>query len=396
MRELFALIDGERKIVYYPINTNLCMSNPKARKKVVDYAVDYAKTHTGVDYLHIWLADSKNNHCECDECVKKRPTDWYTILLNEIDAAYTRENLNTKVVFIAYMDTAWAPLEETINNPDRFTLMVAPIARNYAVRMPEDDTTPDPKPYIRNHLEIPRSLPEFFALFKEWKKMWKGSNISFEYHFWRAMLRDVTGLNLARVLNDDVKVYKKWDIDGILEDGSQRCFFPTGFALYSYARSMFDLSLTYEDLIEEYFSGAFGEDWKPFYEHLKAVSPFYAPERKALFDKIDEIVERGRELIKSRYTSERRLTTVSVRLLEYHLEYTLIMRDLMAAKAVGDDRGAKDAIARIADVMGKHELAIEKYYDHCLTVNALRANFGDIVSHNEYMDVPDEEKKEKK
>ena len=71
------------------------------------------------------------------------------------------------------------------------------------------------------------------------------------------------------------------------------------------------------------------------------------------------------------------------------------MREVIAAKAVGDDQGAKDAIDRIADVFGKHEIAIERYYDHCLTVNALKANYGNIISHNEYMDVEDGEKKAK-
>jgi len=405
MRELLAEINGERKIVYYPINTNLCMSNPKARKKVVDYAVDYAKRHTNVDYLHIWLADAKNNHCECPNCVTKRPTDWYTILLNEIDEAYTKEDLKTRVVFIAYMDTAWAPLEEKIKNPDRFTLMIAPIARNYAVSMSTAGDLPEPAPFIRNKLQIPSSLPEFFSLFKEWKKMWSGSNISFEYHFWRAQWRDISGLKLARCLNDDVKVYSEWGVDGILEDGSQRCFFPTGFPLYSYARSMFDMSLTYDQLAEEYFSLAFGEDWRLFYNHLseldeafdfeymfgrksknRNVSAFYNPEQAKKLESVKDICARGRELIKSHYNSERRVGTVSVRLLEYHLEYAELLADCMRAKANGDDKLCSERFGVLVDRMSRHELAIEKYYDHCLAVNALKANFINVASKTEYMD----------
>ena len=58
-----------------PLNTNVCMSNPAARAKVVKGVADYAVAHTNVAYTHVWLADACNNHCECEECQKMRPAD---------------------------------------------------------------------------------------------------------------------------------------------------------------------------------------------------------------------------------------------------------------------------------------------------------------------------------
>lgn len=37
-------------------------------------------------------------------------SDWYVILLNEIDEALTARKLPTRIVFIEYYDTNWAPL----------------------------------------------------------------------------------------------------------------------------------------------------------------------------------------------------------------------------------------------------------------------------------------------
>lgn len=37
-------------------------------------------------------------------------SDWYVILLNEIDEALTARKLPTRIVFIKYYDTNWAPL----------------------------------------------------------------------------------------------------------------------------------------------------------------------------------------------------------------------------------------------------------------------------------------------
>jgi hypothetical protein len=67
------------------------MSNPEARTIVAKYITKYAKEHLNVDYLHVWLADATGNHCECDECKKKIPSDWYVMLLNEIDERLTAE-----------------------------------------------------------------------------------------------------------------------------------------------------------------------------------------------------------------------------------------------------------------------------------------------------------------
>lgn len=402
-REMLAELGGERKIQYYPINTNLCMSNVKARRKVAEYAVNYAKYHSNVDYLHIWLADANNNHCECSECVKKRPSDWYVTLLNEIDEAFTEAGVDTKIVFIAYMDTAWAPLFESIKNPDRFLLMIAPISRSYTETLP-NGVKAAPAPFERNKLKMPPTLEAFFALFNEWKKSWHGSNISFEYHFWRAMWLDISGIRIAERLFEDVRVYKEYGVDGILEDGSQRCFFPTGFALYTYARAMYDESLSLDEIREDYFKTAFGEDWESFYSYLlsleelfdhkymcgkksadKNVSKFYNPDKKEDFCRVPVALERGLELIRSHYNSEYRVRTVSTRLLEYHAEYTKILAEAMAYKCVGKDKEADEKLRELTDKMGAHEEKIEMYYDHCLAINALQASIFKFNS-NIYMD----------
>lgn len=60
------------------------------------------------------------------------------MLLNEIDEKLTELKLDMKIVFISYVDTTWTPLEETIKNSKRFTLLFAPIFRSYAYSMREE------------------------------------------------------------------------------------------------------------------------------------------------------------------------------------------------------------------------------------------------------------------
>ena len=368
-----------------PLNTNFCMSNLKARKKFVDYVADYAENHSNSTYLHLWLGDAANNHCECEECKKKTPSDWYMILMNETDYELTKRNLDTRIVFIAYVDTTWAPTTEKIENQDRFTLLLAPITRSYMMTLPEKGGKKKTVPYKRNQNALPADLEEYFAYFADWKKMWKGANLCYEYHFWRHQAFDLSGIELAKRISEDIKVYKAYDINGIIEDGSQRSFFPTGLAFYTYARTLFDTSLTTEEIAEEYFSTAFGDDWMRFYDYLAKIEekiPFpyvsgkyknrhYAPEMREQILSVKEIIKEGRALIKDHYNSDVRTRTASVRILEMHADYCDMLVDAFAEKCVGNDEAAMDCYEKFRIEIGRRESEFALVYDQFLMMSSL-------------------------
>ena len=129
---MVALRDGKREFFRkMPIYTNLCMSQKRVRDAFVQAVADYAENHRNYDYLRISLSDGNCNHCECEECQKQRPADWYVMTLNEIDEELTRRNLPTRLTFSSYMDTYFAPEKVRINNPSRFVMTYAPITRDY-------------------------------------------------------------------------------------------------------------------------------------------------------------------------------------------------------------------------------------------------------------------------
>ena len=384
-RQYLAMVGGRRKMFNYPNVTQFCMSNPVARKMVVDYAADYAASHGNVDYLHVWLGDAINRACECEECSKKTISDWYMILLNELDEELTRRKLDTRIVFIVYTDTVWAPLVEGIKNQKRFTCLFAPISRSYTISLPETMPKIELTPYQLNKNVMPDTLAASFAYFEKWKEMWKGSNIAYEYHFWRHQYYNVCGLGLAKVINNDVRAYKKYDVNGIIQDGSQRSFFPTGLAFYIYARTMYNDTLTYDELVEEYFSCAFGADWKAFYNYLekvenafdfcymegqRAVDPersnHYNPDHVPSLETVRGIVAEGRKLILEHYNNPYRIQTVSVRLLELHALFCELLADAMIEKAKGNDDEAMELYEKMKAEMGKFECYFQTCYDHGL------------------------------
>ena len=138
-RKYLAEINGVRELWGgVALNTQFCMSNPEARSIVAKYVTEYAYKHQNADYLHVWLADGSHNHCECAACRQKTPSDWYVMLMNEIDERLTARDLSTRVVFICYTDTTWAPLEEKIKNTKRFSFLLAPITRVYTSPVPQE------------------------------------------------------------------------------------------------------------------------------------------------------------------------------------------------------------------------------------------------------------------
>ena len=384
--DYMAMVDGERKLEDgKPMNTNFCMSSPKARGMFVKYIADYAESHSNIDYLHVWLSDGVNNHCECPECQKKTPADFYMNAMNELDEELTARGLSTRIVFIVYTDTTWPPVTERIVNPKRFSILLAPITRSYAYTT-DPTYRPKTRPYERNKLTYPESLDEYFAYFAEWKKFWTGNAFSYEYHFWHHQYKDHAHINFSKRISEDIKEYKRRGVNGIVEDGSQRSFFPTGLAFYTYARTLYDISLTPEEIAKDYFDTAFGEGAEEFKSYLSEisdvfefdyitgegsadmkVSSFYNPEYSArLKAAIPAILEKGRKLVEKYYNSDERVRTVSVRLIEKHITFTDYYARAIIEKAVGRDSAAAEIFNEWCELFGKMEYELRRYFDNFL------------------------------
>jgi hypothetical protein len=267
-----ALLEGKRFIFRRPVDTNICMSRQDSRKIIVDAVADYCEKQNHVDYLHVWLSDGTNNHCECQECQKKIPSDWYMILMNEIDAELEARKIDTRIVFICYVDTFWAPQEAKIKNPGRFALLFAPIRRLYTENYGYDPNMDAIVPYARNRLTLPRGMAENLAYLEDWKRTWKQDVFCYEYYFWRFQWYDMGSRMMARTIYADVVNQAKCGLSGMVADGSQRAFFPNGFCFYVYGEAQYDPSRSFEELEAEYFSAAYGPDWRQVASYLDAIS----------------------------------------------------------------------------------------------------------------------------
>ena len=391
-KSVLALRNGKRELFKgVPLNTNLCMSNPEVRSTMADAVVSYAKKHQNVTYLHVWLADGARNHCECPECRKMRPSDFYVMILNEIDEKLEKEGLPTRIVFIAYQDTLFRPEKKKLKHPERFSLLYGPIGRNYTFSIRENMTVPEPLPYVRNAWKTPSTTEENFALLKSWEEIYDGPVFGYEYHFWRQQYHDPGFMYLARRIYEDVLGLRTMGMDGYVEDGSQRSFFPNGFPLQIYAETLVNRDVDYEAEQEDWFRAAYGEGYREVMAYLQKVSDFFDfpymsgqksadpakgmhfnPEMAEKFETVHELAEEGRAIAKAHLTMPERVQTLSYRLLFRHADYVEGIAACMKEKARGNDAQAFENYESFRKEFGKYECELERYFDHGLAFTCFR------------------------
>jgi hypothetical protein len=285
----------------------------------------------------------------------------------------------------------FAPEKITIKNPNRFSLLYAPIFRSYTESIHEKTKILPAPEYKRNDWSWPKSAEENLAFLRSWQENWHGNCFSYEYHFWRHQYMDPSGLQIAKRIYEDIHALPIAGLSGFVEDGSQRSFWPNGFAIYLYAEALIDREKSFDELLEDYFSHAYGEDWLEAKDYLskialsfdfgymqgektknKAISKRYNPDFEPKFAAVPEIVAEGRNLVSKHLSMPTRPQTVSWRLLLRHTEYCEKMASYLLKKCLGQNHVVKEDFAKFVEDFGKYEIELERYFDHYLAMRSLK------------------------
>ena len=281
VKPLLAEMDGERKFFRdIPLNTNLCYSKPEVRKLIVDYIADYIRKNPYVDVIQFWLGDGSNNYCECKDCTE-RPTDYFVMMLNDLDEILTKEGIPTKIAFNAYGNTNWAPLKEKFKKTDRFILEIAPIARNMSTCFDVLDpskTYTHPE-YNGNKTEEvqPRTTEGFYAHLQDWQKVYDGDTILCDYHLMWDHFYDPGYHGIAKTIHTDMHNLEKIGLDGYISCQLTRSCFPTNLPLHIMAETLWDKDCDFEEKALDYYLTAFGPDGDAVMEYMKALSEGFDP-----------------------------------------------------------------------------------------------------------------------
>ncbi len=306
-REYLAMINGKRDINGEPTNTQLCYSNPKVISIISNAVAEYCEAHPECDYVMVWLADMRNNFCECENCRDFHPTDLYINLLNHVDKELTKRGIETKLGLCAYNETSWTPLESKLDNPERFVLEFAPITRLFdeSLAAVDMDNLPEKEwEFELNKILMPRENAPIIKLMKGWDNFEVGDRCLFDYHFWGGtFITDVCGFRISRILADDIKFLKELNLNGYISCQSQRYSFPTNFPMQIMAETLWDDSTDFDKSAERYLRDAFGKEYKCVHNYFETLSNLTAYRLKwnepdvMVDDKLKADNEKGLEII---------------------------------------------------------------------------------------------------
>jgi hypothetical protein len=196
---------------------------------------------------------------------------------------------------------------------------------------------------------------------------------------------------MSRIVYDDIKALKSQGLSGIIEDGSQRSYFPTGFQFHVYGETLYDATVEYEDLVCDYFSHAYGKNWTLVRDYLCALKDavpyayyfgilskdiekgkYYNPDILDGARRMKKIIEDFRPVIEENLDQEQRASAVAWQILKLHSISAYKFAEMTEYKCVGNDDKADEIIIEAAKEMSKKEKYYETYYDHFLYFRTLK------------------------
>jgi len=383
-----AEVNGKRALWHgVPLNTNLCYSNPAVRRTMAQAVAQRCREVPEIDYVQVWLADGTNNHCECENCKKMRPADWYLTVLNEIDAELTAQNLSTRVVFLIYVDLLWEPQQVALHNPDRFVLMFAPITRTYSASMADAEYFDEAKlpPYERNRLQFPQSVGENLAWMRKWRKHFSGDGFDFDYHYMWDHFLDPGYYEMAKILFRDMQNLHKVGLNGMVSCQNQRVFFPTGLGMTAMASVLWDENADFDAIAEKYFLDAFGPAGKQAQQYLQSLSaafdPVYlrgekgavSPENAEKLASVPGLVDSFEPVVR-RFAEDQTLPAgirASWTYLTFHGALCKLLAEAFRLKAEGRFGEAKDAMQKTYRYAQENEMKLHHVFDVFEFINTM-------------------------
>ena len=354
-----ALVKGRRELWEgIPLNTSLCYSNPEVRRIMTNDVVSYVQQHPEVDLLHFWLADGVNNHCECEGCAGTRPSDFYVMMLNELDRKLTALHLDVRIVCLAYVDLLWPPERERIQNLDRFVLMFAPITRTYTRAFTTDSLLPALPEFERNALTFPQRVEENLAFLRAWQEQLVRDDgrpvdsFDFDYHLMWDHYLDPAYIQMARVLHEDLQLLHGIGMEGFNSCQVQRAFFPTGLPMAVLGWTLWDKGRGYDDMARDYFAAAFGPEGGDALAYLGQLSELFDPEylrgektagdeaAAAALGRVAGLVDSFMPTIERNSASETRCWSRSWQYLRHHAEIAAALAGALRERALGNREAA--------------------------------------------------------
>ncbi len=322
------------------------------------------------------------------------------MLLNELDATLTEKGIDTKIVFIMYTDTYWAPETVRFNHPERFIMTTATTGRDRSLPYLTDRHDGPLPEYRRNRNTFTVTMPLSLSFTDSWKPVFDGKRFLFEYHFWLDHYVDPGYMHFTKNIYNDARSIADAGFHGIMDDKTQRSYFPTGLPMAIYGETLFDRELDLEEYTARYFEKCFGKDAKKARAYLEEISAIFDPDKLRVSDdvvvvdtgtggglkqqgfignpdtverisKIYDCLEEFHPIIENDRAEEAECVQESWRILNLHQEYCRMYAEVFIALGKADKSLATEKVDVLKDWLGKNEDKFQPYLDLVLFIQKL-------------------------
>ncbi len=300
IKQYVAMVDGKRDIHGGSINyTQLCYSNPKVRRMLVEYMLKFLKERPRTDVLRVLIADGADNQCECDECRKLTPSDYFVMFMNELDEAFTREGIQTKIFFSLYVDLLWPPVKEYIKNSSRFFANVA-----FVKGKDKPSAEKIPAFVLNKYNPFCGGTVTALDYMEAWKSYYKGLFSTTSYCMYVSHFYDPGHFELSENIVKDIQEFLKFNLVGFTSCQTMRYGFPTALPNAVIGAASFDTSFDFDIFTDEYFKGAYGNDWEKVKAYLKEITERFSPSSLMITEDVvlqDTDPERDEPIVQKTY-----------------------------------------------------------------------------------------------
>ncbi len=281
-------------------------------------------------------------------------------------------------MFLLYHELLFAPKHEVLENPERFTMMFAPITRTFEMSYADVDyenDVPLPNEYSRNNIVLPNSLEENLSYLFSWQKVFNGDSFVYDYPLGRAHYGDLGYMKISKVIFRDVVYLKKLGLNGYISCQELRAGFPHNFPNFVMGQMLWNRNLEYDELKALYFSSLYGSEWKSVVTYLEKLSDYSS------CDYFNSIGDRQNAELSMKYNISSKLAFNFINTLEenvaknngiqrdawrqlgYHREYVVKLANALHLMASGDHLDGQIRWKDFLDYIRNHEPDFQQYLD---------------------------------
>ena len=210
---------------------------------------------------------------------------------------------------------------------------------------------------------------------REWQNTFHGDSFVYDYPLGRAHYGDFGYLHIARIIHEAVRKLEYLGLNGYISCQELRAALPNTLPNYVMGRVLMDKYADVEEIIDEYFSAAYGADWEQakaclselselqLCDYLNGKGPRQDPSAAERLAQIEACCARYQIRLAERNPGKSALQEGFWTRLSYHLKYVACLTRAMWLLSCGQEQQSREAWASMRAFICSNEETFQPWLD---------------------------------